>query len=86
MVIDRVIGLCVKIDPISGLRVGGVYETASVGGNGELLFGKAWRRKWFQKQICHHIPRHLPDQDRYDQLWRPREEMYEAGGDRCQDR
>jgi len=39
-VIDRLGGLCVKIEPVSGTWVGGIYETSSVGGNG----GGAFRR------------------------------------------
>lgn len=38
--IDQVAGLCVKIDPVSGNWVGGVYETARVGGNGGAPFSK----------------------------------------------
>jgi len=41
LVIDRLAGLCVKIDPISGTWVGGVYETASAGGTGGSRFHKA---------------------------------------------
>ncbi len=39
-VIDRLAGLCVKIDPVSGIWVGGVYETSSAGGNGGGRFRK----------------------------------------------
>ena len=41
LVIDRIAGLCVKIDPVSGTWVGGVYETASAGGTGGSRFQKA---------------------------------------------
>lgn len=41
LVIDRLAGLCVKIDPISGTWVGGVYETAPAGGTGGSRFHKA---------------------------------------------
>jgi hypothetical protein len=34
LVTDQVGGLCVKIDPVSGTWIGGVYETARRGGNG----------------------------------------------------
>lgn len=39
-VVDQVGGLCVKIDPRSATWVGGVYETARVGGNGGGPFRK----------------------------------------------
>lgn len=38
--VDQLAGLCVKIDPVSGTWVGGVYETARVGGNGGGPFSK----------------------------------------------
>jgi hypothetical protein len=38
--VDQIAGLCVKIDPISGIWVGGVYETARAGGNGGKPFSK----------------------------------------------
>ena len=41
LVIDRLAGLCVKIDPVSGTWVGGVYETAPAGGTGGSRFHKA---------------------------------------------
>ena len=34
VVVDQTGGLCVKIDPISGTWIGGVYETQRLGGNG----------------------------------------------------
>ena len=40
VVTDQVGGLCVKIDPIAGIWVGGVYETARHGGNGGSPFRK----------------------------------------------
>lgn len=40
-VVDQVGGLCVKIDPRSATWVGGVYETARVGGSGGGPFRKA---------------------------------------------
>jgi hypothetical protein len=40
VVIDQIAGLCVKIDPISGVWVGGAYETAHYGGNGGSPFNK----------------------------------------------
>lgn len=40
IVIDQLGGLCVKIDPISGVWVGGAYETAHYGGNGGSPFNK----------------------------------------------
>jgi hypothetical protein len=33
-VVDQIAGLCVKIDPVSGIRIGGVYETNPAGGTG----------------------------------------------------
>ncbi len=41
LVIDRLAGHCVKIDPVSGTWVGGVYETAPAGGTGGSRFHKA---------------------------------------------
>lgn len=41
LVIDRLAGLCVKIDPVSGTWVGGVYETGPTGGTGGSRFHKA---------------------------------------------
>lgn len=41
LVIDRLAGLCVKIDPVSGTWVGGVYETAPAGGTGGSRFHKS---------------------------------------------
>ncbi|MDO8356984.1 MAG: hypothetical protein Q7U76_11395 [Nitrospirota bacterium] len=41
LVIDRLAGLCVKIDPVSGTWVGGVYETAPAGGTGGSRFHNA---------------------------------------------
>lgn len=38
--VDQLAGLCVKIDPVSGSWVGGVYETNRVGGNGGGSFSK----------------------------------------------
>lgn len=38
--VDQIAGLCVKIDPVSGIWVGGVYETARAGGNGGKPFSK----------------------------------------------
>ena len=38
--VDQLAGLCVKIDPVSGAWVGGVYETNRVGGNGGGSFSK----------------------------------------------
>jgi hypothetical protein len=40
IVIDQIGGLCVKIDPISGVWVGGAYETAHYGGTGGQSFNK----------------------------------------------
>ena len=40
LVVDRVTGLCVKIDPVSGTWLGGVYETTPAGGPGGGLFRK----------------------------------------------
>jgi hypothetical protein len=39
-VVDQVTGLCVKIDPVSGIWVGGVYETNPAGGPGGDRFHK----------------------------------------------
>jgi len=39
-VVDQVTGLCVKIDPVSGIWVGGVYETTPAGGPGGVRFHK----------------------------------------------
>ena len=39
-VVDQVAGLCVKIDPVSGIWVGGVYETTHAGGPGGVRFHK----------------------------------------------
>jgi hypothetical protein len=39
-VVDQVTGLCVKIDPVSGIWVGGVYETNPAGGTGGGRFHK----------------------------------------------
>lgn len=39
-VVDQVAGLCVKVDPVSGLWVGGVYETPFAGGTGGGRFRK----------------------------------------------
>ncbi len=39
-VVDQVAGLCVKIDPVSGIWVGGVYETTPAGGPGGVRFHK----------------------------------------------
>lgn len=38
--VDQIAGLCVKIDPVSGIWIGGVYETARAGGNGGKPFSK----------------------------------------------
>jgi hypothetical protein len=38
--VDQLAGLCVKIDPVSGSWIGGVYETHRVGGNGGGPFSK----------------------------------------------
>ncbi|HEY7534232.1 MAG TPA: hypothetical protein VH681_15790, partial [Nitrospiraceae bacterium] len=40
IVIDQIAGVCVKIDPISGVWIGGSYETAHYGGNGGSPFSK----------------------------------------------
>ncbi len=40
VVIDQIGGLCVKIDPVSGVWVGGAYETAHYGGTGGQPFNK----------------------------------------------
>ena len=40
VVVDQVTGLCVKIDPVSGIWVGGVYETTHAGGTGGRSFRK----------------------------------------------
>jgi hypothetical protein len=40
IVIDQIGGVCVKIDPISGVWVGGSYETAHYGGSGGGPFNK----------------------------------------------
>lgn len=39
-VVDQVAGLCVKIDPVSGTWLGGVYETSPAGGSGGVWFHK----------------------------------------------
>jgi len=39
-VVDQVAGLCVKIDPVSGIWVGGVYETTHAGGPGGVRLHK----------------------------------------------
>ena len=39
-VIDQIAGVCIKIDPISGVWVGGSYETAHYGGGGGAPFSK----------------------------------------------
>ena len=41
LVIDRLAGLCVKVDPVSGTWIGGIYETAAAGGTGGSRFHKA---------------------------------------------
>ncbi|MBU6481731.1 MAG: hypothetical protein KGS09_14430 [Nitrospirae bacterium] len=40
IVIDQIGGLCVKVDPISGVWVGGAYETAHYGGTGGQPFNR----------------------------------------------
>lgn len=40
VVVDQVTGLCVKIDPVSGIWIGGVYETNPAGGSGGVRFHK----------------------------------------------
>ena len=40
VVVDQVTGLCVKIDPVSGIWIGGVYETNPAGGSGGNRFHK----------------------------------------------
>src|SRR6185503_7484552 len=40
VIVDSIGGLCVKIDPVSGTWIGGIYETASHGGGGGGQFSK----------------------------------------------
>jgi hypothetical protein len=40
VVVDQVTELCVKIDPVSGIQIRGVYETNPAGGNGGDRFHK----------------------------------------------
>ena len=50
-VLDSIGGLCVKIDPISGTWIGGVYETARHGGSG----GGAFNKKCLVGSALHEI-------------------------------